>query len=181
MDLEYQLIRDNLNEMLIDRGYKKLNEEIKEAEEAKLDVEKYKKLDGRDIVVIYVIMEEKLGVEFIKMIIQTFIDLEIDHLIIISRDKLTPFAKKYIISESMKIELFLFEELKFNITKHELVPKHVLLSNKESQEVIEYYGKKYLPQIKKSDIVSRYFDAELGQIFRIYRNEGGIYYRLVVN
>ena len=80
----------------------------------------------------------------------------------------------------MKIEFFLFKELQFNITKHHLVPKHVLLSPKESQEVIEYYGKKRLPQIKHRDIISRYFDAEAGRIFRIYRNEGGIFYRLVI-
>ena len=107
--------------------------------------------------------------------------MEITHIIFVNEDGLTPSANKYIQSYPLKIEFFLFDELKFNITKHKLVPKHVLLNHKESLEIINYYGKLRLPQIKHKDIVSRYYNAEIGQIFRIYRNEGGMFYRLLVS
>ena len=123
---------------------------------------------------------DKVGVEFVKKTLAKTEDMEIDHIILVSKEKLTPFANKHILSVPTKMEIFLLDELKFNITKHYLVPKHVLLPHDESQKIIDYYGKKNLPQIRQVDILSRYFDADIGQIFRIYRNEGGIYYRMIV-
>ena len=123
---------------------------------------------------------DKVGVDYVKKMITRTENMDIVHIILLSKDKLTPFANKHILYNKMKVEFFLFDELKFNITEHYLVPKHVLLNCKESREVIDYYGKKNLPQIKKKDVMARYFDADIGQIFRIYRNEGGIFYRMVV-
>ena len=166
-------VNKNLDDMLSSRFYKYSTKNVDERYLIYLD-------NGDKVIVFFTAENEKVGVEYVKNVIAKTEEMEINHIILISRDKLTPFANKYIISYPIKIEFFLLKELKFNITKHTLVPKHVLLDPKESMEIIEYYGKKCLPQIKKTDIVSRYYNAEIGRIFRIFRNEGGISYRLVV-
>ena len=145
-----------------------------------IGISEYKKSDDKKMVVYFTNDNDKVGVEYVKNIIGSVEKLKINHLIIISKDKLTAFANRYIIQHNMKIELFLNQELLFNITKHKLVPKHVLLSPKDSLEIIEYYGREFLPRIRHKDAVSRYFDAEIGNVFKIYRNEGGIHYRLVM-
>ena len=169
-----KIVKTNLHEMLTDRRYKSFDKN----DEGNYLI--YKKPDNKKLVIFFILEHEKVGVDYVKNIIIKSEDMKIEHLMIISRDKLTPFANRHIQQSPLKIEFFLFEELMFNITKHHLVSKHILLLLNESQEVIEYYGKKNLPQIKHKDPISRYYDAEIGNIFRIYRNEGGIYYRLVV-
>ena len=168
-------IKTNLNKMLLDRRY--IHFENLEDEKMVYKNENDKKI----LIIFYNIKNEKVGVDYVKRIIEMTEEMDIEHIILVTCDKLTPFANKHILNHTLKIEVFLFEELKFNVTEHELVPRHTLLSIDESQKVIEKYGRRYLPQIKKTDIISRYFDAELGQIMMIHRNEGGISYRLVVN
>lgn len=167
------LIKKTLNQMLSDRYYKYL-------ETNDDGYMLYKKPNNKKVAVYFTNYTDKVGVEYVKNIISTVEKNKINHLILISKDKLTAFANRYIIQYKMKVELFLFNEMKFNITKHKLVPKHVLLSQKDSQQIIDYYGKEFLPRIKQKDAISRYFDAEIGNIFKIYRNEGGINYRLVM-
>lgn len=167
------LIKKNLDDMLKDRVYKFIETNT----EGNYLI--YTKKDNSKVVVYFTNDSDKIGVEYVKKVIVKTEEMEITHIILISKDKLTPFANKWIISYPIKMECFLLKELKFNITDHHLVPTHVLMSPKDSQEIIDYYGKKNLPQIKQRDVLSRYFDAEIGQVFCIHRNEGGIYYRLV--
>lgn len=172
--MDLKLVKSNLINMLNDRNYKLLTR----------DDENNKMIfDDKDtkVIVYFSNYNNKSNKEYVRNIIQETEEAEIRHLILVNEDSLTPSANKYIESFPMKIEFFLFEELKFNITTHKLVPKHVLLSQDESTKIIEYYGKKHLPQIKQKDPISRYFNADIGQIFRIHRNEGGIFYRLVIS
>lgn len=166
-------IKKNLKEMLEDRKYK--YESVNDEENYMI----YKNGDKK-VIVYFSTYNDKANKEYVRNKIIKTEEMEIKHIILVSEDGLTPSANKYIQTYPLTIEFFLFDELKFNITKHKLVPKHVLLNHKESLEIINYYGKLRLPQIKQKDIVSRYFKAEVGQIFRIYRNEGGMFYRLVI-
>lgn len=75
---------------------------------------------------------------------------------------------------------------KIDITRHELVPKHEILSEKEKKELLERYKceLKHLPKILDSDPVVKALNAKPGDVIRIIRKEPmigkSIYYRVVV-
>jgi DNA-directed RNA polymerase subunit H len=73
-----------------------------------------------------------------------------------------------------------------DILNHELVPKHILLSEKEKEEVMRMYGIKkltQLPRILKSDPVVKRLNAKPGDLIKIIRKSDtakeSIYYRVV--
>ena len=175
--MDLKIIKSNLINMLEDREYNLLTRD----DSANMMTFNDTINDNNKVIVYFSNYNNKSNKEYVRNIIQETEDMKLSHLILVNEISLTPSANKYIESYPMKIEFFLFEELKFNITTHKLVPKHVLLPKDESVRIIEYYGKKFLPQIKQKDPISRYFNADIGQIFRIYRNEGGIFYRLVIS
>lgn len=60
---------------------------------------------------------------------------------------------------------------KFDVTKHELVPKHAKLSDKEMKELFEKYAIELqnLPRIFKSDPSIQHLDVKDGDIIKISR------------
>jgi DNA-directed RNA polymerase subunit H (RpoH/RPB5) len=78
------------------------------------------------------------------------------------------------------------ETTPFNIMKHELVPKHVILSDEEVKSLLTKYNiqPSQLPKILDMDPVAVYIGAKPGQIVKIIRKshtaKESISYRIVV-
>ena len=107
--------------------------------------------------------------------------------IIIVQTGMTPSAKQSLFDMAPKyiLEQFLEAELLVNITEHELVPEHVVLTVDEKTELLARYKLKdvQLPKIQSGDPVARYLGLKRGQVVKIVRpsETAGRYvsYRLV--
>lgn len=143
---------------------------------------------NKDLIIIK-IEEPKVGINSVKYIASSLDDYNVNHCIVLYNNSITAFAKnslQSLLNEGKIIEFFLYEELIYNVTQHSLVPKHILLNYEEKKEILKTYNvtEKKVPHISKTDPVSRYFNAKIGEMFKIVRNSDvtykSIYYRIVV-
>ncbi|CAF1084178.1 unnamed protein product [Rotaria sordida] len=133
--------------------------------------------------------QEKIGVKDIKEYCKKMEDEHITSTILIVQKGLTPMARDVIVNElenkKVQFQVFLESELLVNITEHNLVPQHIILTPEEKQELLQRYRLKesQLPRIQSGDPVARYFGLSRGQVVRITRTSetAGRYitYRLV--
>jgi len=76
--------------------------------------------------------------------------------------------------------------VKIDVTKHMLVPEHIVLDEEETKEVLKKYSisKESLPKIQITDPVIKLIEAKEGDVVKIIRNSRttgrSIYYRFVV-
>lgn len=116
---------------------------------------------------------------------------ENDTLILILKDKITSeetleeYFEKIYNSKKIFIQYFHLDTLTFNITKHEFVPKHIILNTEEKTDLISrlnILSIKKFPKIKKIDPVAKYLGMKRDDICKILRpsETAGMYnyYRL---
>lgn len=89
--------------------------------------------------------------------------------------------------EYQNVEIFTQDQLRFNITKNYLVPKHVLLSEKEKQEVYKKYNTNsndVFQKIRKNDPVAQYYAMKKDDMCKIIRSSPSsgicVSYRVIV-
>ena len=150
--------------------------------------------DFIDVVHIKCIVEKKVAIKFYNYKLNTFKnDKEIDtfisaypdyHKILIVTDISTK-AEKQLIGSS-DFEVFRQMEIIKDISKHHLVPRHVLLSKEDSEKVMSEYKikKKDMARIYIDDPMARYLYAQKDDIIQIIRESVNCgystFYRLVV-
>ena len=76
---------------------------------------------------------------------------------------------------------------KVDISKHVLVPKHILVSDKEKKDLLEKYHIliEDLPKILKNDPAIKHLSPKSGDVIKIIRKSPtageSLFYRVVVN
>ena len=69
------------------------------------------------------------------------------------------------------VEIFKFNKLQSDITEHDLVPQHIVLSKEEGDRVLESYRarKRDMPLIRSNDAVAKYYNMKPDEIVKIIR------------
>jgi DNA-directed RNA polymerase I, II, and III subunit RPABC1 len=143
-----------------------------------------------DVGTIYVefLKDSNVGIKQMRTFAQTLSSGSYHTGILVTHVHITPAAMKIVpaVASETRIECFLEQDLLVNITHHELVPKHVLLSRAERAKLLQRYRLKdtQLPRIQVGDPVARYLGLRRGQVVKIIRTSetAGRYasYRLCV-
>ena len=175
-----------LNEMMEDRGYEKNKNSNMNKEEFIQEFSKQAKLNGVFIKIdpnnpdnVFRTYYEynpdpKLNMDTIKNLVEFMKSFnKINSGILISAGKLTQQAKLRImeINTHIPVETFSIGELVVNITKHVLVPKHILLKPEEKDQLLKRYRIKpsQLPKIYITDTVAKYLGLKRGDVVKIVR------------
>ncbi|XP_031106791.1 DNA-directed RNA polymerases II and IV subunit 5A-like [Ipomoea triloba] len=176
-------IHKTLMQMLQDRGYMGPETELNRADfigkygehmkREDLVIQRAKRNDSSDQIFVFFPEESKVGVKTIKTYTNRMKSESVFSAILVVQQNLTPFARTCVaeISSKFHVEVFLEAELLVNITQHELVPKHQLLTTEEKKTLLERYTVKetQLPRIQVTDPVARYYGLKRGQVVKIIR------------
>jgi len=137
--------------------------------------------DGVNTIYAFNSIIEKLNNDEIHSYIGLLQEQKVKHAILVYEGAPTP-AVKAVISNlpelDINIELFHADDLQFNITKHDLVPKHEKLPQQEAKEFKGRYGSN-IPSLLRTDAVVRFYDFHKGEIIKVTRKNGAISYRIV--
>ena len=80
-------------------------------------------------------------------------------------------SEKILLSYQTDFEIFKFTELMICIVEHILVPKHMILSQDETNQVLQEYcaRKRDMPFIMSNDPVAKFYNMKPGEICKIIR------------
>jgi DNA-directed RNA polymerase subunit H (RpoH/RPB5) len=106
------------------------------------------------------------------------------HKIIIARDVAKKVVKQ-IVGEYANAEFFFESEMLEDIPSKTFIPEHQLIGAEEKAELLSKFSETELARIFLTDMMSRYYAAKVGDIFRIIRPSftagKNVFYRRVVN
>jgi DNA-directed RNA polymerase subunit H (RpoH/RPB5) len=112
--------------------------------------------------------------------LKNFVDV---HKIVIMKEP-TKRTAKQITSEYPNSEFFFEYEMMEDIPSKMFIPEHTLLSEEEKKAFLEIFKENELAKINDTDMMSRYYAAKVGDIFKIVRPSltagKNIFYRKVV-
>ena len=144
--------------------------------------------DPTDQMFVFFPDDAKIGIKTIRTYCKRMQEENITRAVIVVQTGMTPSAKKSLADMAPKyiLEHFLESELLTNLTEHELVPEHVVMTPEEKKELLMKYKLKenQLMRIQVGDPVARYYGLKRGTVVKIIRasETAGRYisYRLVV-
>jgi DNA-directed RNA polymerase subunit H (RpoH/RPB5) len=118
-------------------------------------------------------------------IISTYNDTDINIILLLREKENSAVSKELTKDMYNNVEVFLKKRMIFNVTHHQFVPKHIILTKDEELELLEKYNttKGKLPKISKNDPIAKYYGMKTDQICKIIRWSPEVgetnYYRLV--
>ena len=131
--------------------------------------------------------DAKIGIKPMRTFAHHIVDNKFYTGILVTQAAVTAAALKVVPTVLPSVlETFLEQDLLVNITHHDLVPTHVVLSKEEKAALLKRYRLKetQLPRILLKDPISRYYGLRRGQVVKIIRSSetAGRYasYRLCV-
>lgn len=79
------------------------------------------------------------------------------------------------------LEFFCVKKFFINVTKHSIVPPHILLTESEKKEIFESKNMSYAtcPKIFNNDPVNMYYNGQTNSVYKIIRDSKGFYLRVV--
>jgi len=121
----------------------------------------------------------------INKLIEQYEDEKLKIIILLKEKGIGSILKEVNKNEYKNIEIFLNKNMIFNITHHQLVPKHILLNDEEINVLLEKYSttSNKLPKLLRSDPIAKYYGMKPNQVCKIIRKSPEVgnypYYRLV--
>ncbi|ORY79928.1 DNA-directed RNA polymerase I [Protomyces lactucae-debilis] len=117
--------------------------------------------------------ESSVGIAAMRQFVQTLSENNHKVGIFIYEKSMTPSANKIVagVQGQFQIDTFQESDLVVNITHHELVPRHIIMTKEEKRELLDRYKLKetQLPRIQVADPVARYYGLRRGQVVKIIR------------
>jgi DNA-directed RNA polymerases I, II, and III subunit RPABC1 len=114
-----------------------------------------------------------VGVKPIKVYVDRMHAEGVTNAIMVLRVDITPFAKQALLemSDTIRMEHFKETELLVDITQHQLVPEHQVLTGNEKAELLQRYRLKetQLPRIQPNDPIARFYGMKRGNVVKIIR------------
>jgi DNA-directed RNA polymerase I, II, and III subunit RPABC1 len=110
-------------------------------------------------------------VETLKKVVGTYKDENINLILLLREKENSTVTKELEKKQYENVEIFLKKNMIFNITHHVYVPKHIVLNETESEEIVSKFNtpKIKFPKILKTDPVARYFALKSGMMCKILR------------
>jgi DNA-directed RNA polymerase subunit H (RpoH/RPB5) len=122
---------------------------------------------------------ELMGISDVQEMVEIMKSEGIKHAIAIHNSKITPHAAmtlRLLRVQKIIIEIFSENELQYNITRHEFVPKHIICSTETKKSIFQSYNidANKIVKILSTDPVIRYMGAVKGQLIKIIRQSDSI-------
>lgn len=190
-------IRHTIFQLCHDRGYMVTQEELNETYESLrdkyIDQEFYRTIqvahsENNEQMYVFFPDEPKIGIKTIQDYVSQMEKNNVRRAIVVVRLGLTPSARQAMkdVAPEYILEDFMESEMLINITEHELVPQHILLTEDEKQDLFSRYKlqESQLMKMLITDPIARYYGFKRGQVIKIIRKSdtAGRYvtHRLVV-
>jgi DNA-directed RNA polymerase subunit H (RpoH/RPB5) len=169
-----------LKEMLADQGFDISNLEHVDKNELDLLIRQSDNIFQIDVsksVKIIYYLNAKFKINNLRTFLSSPPDGEqsnITDIILIFKEKINNFNSKNVEEfKNKNLQVFLMKELCFNVSKHELVPHHEIVSDpNEMKSLIEKHNLKnklQFPIILKTDPMARYLNVQSGHLVKITR------------
>ena len=180
---KHQIIFENALKMLWRRNlisnYKSIldkKSEITSNKEIKI------KLDDGSFASIYIVNGKVTSISNNSPIDDYLKDTNILKILVIEEPSKRVF--KQVIEDYTNTNTFFFQEFMEDIPSKNIIPQHILLTEEERNELLVNFKNNNLKKIFTTDMMSRYFNAKVNDVFRIERlnitSGKGVDYRVVV-